>query len=81
MKKIDRVDTSQFKKITELRIFGTNGDYFIVGSVREKNIIDKDGNILLERNYDEIFFATPDIVHCSGWPGKYSINLKNGKKI
>ena len=52
MKKIDRVDTSQFKKITELRIFGTNGDYFIVGSVREMNIIDKDGNILLERNYD-----------------------------
>ena len=81
MKKINRVDTSQFKKITELRIFGTNGDYFIVGSVREMNIIDKDGNILLERNYDDIFFATPDIVHCSGWPRKYSINLKNGKII
>ena len=81
MKKINRVDTSQFKKITELRILDTNGDYFIVESGREKNIIDKDGNILLERNYDEIFFATPYIVHCSGLNGQYFINLKNGKKI
>ena len=81
MKKINRVDTSQFKKITELRILDTNGDYFIVGSGREKNIIDKDGNILLERNYDQIFFATPDIISCSGLNGQYFINLKNGKKI